>query len=383
MTNANFLKKAKELKVPDNFIEFLTTNGIADVESVALLASTEQEVDAKILAVAKNGGKEVVGVGGEIAVKKFWVACRKQFEAGKAGGKSTANEDGVPEDDANDIKKMWKELHGFVLPDAWSLTGTAQKQVWKDATAATPIVSVLLMEQLRLVSSLVRPTGTLMSMVPGKPTETYDLNVDSVADAMEVFVRARAWLMTTAYYSVASPQWLSLQTAIFASDKIMGLALQTNRGQGPPVAHLCAAWAATVMYWSESARISGNPLGQFVMNTGAWEHKWAWTPNASVGGQRQIANTSVDLPREVQSELERLRQVAKDHQSMMDRNRNFEKGKGGGGGNVTYKGNKNEFFDNGNNGKGSKSSKSGSKSKGGFSSRRERSPRRFSGRDSR
>ena len=155
----------------------------------------------------------------------------------------------------------------------------------------------------------------------------------------------------------------------------MGLSISTNRGQGPPVSHLCAAWAATVMYWSESSSISGRPLCEYVMNTGAWEHNWAWTSSANAGAQRQHLDASVDLPREVKNELDRLRLVARDHQSMLDRAKFADKG-GKGSSSITYKGNKGEFFDNG---KGGKNGKHLGKSKGNSSNRRERSPRRYGG----
>ena len=83
---------------------------------------------------------------------------------------------------------------------------------------------------------------------------------------MEVFLRARAWFVTMAFCSIENTNFLDLQNAIFASDKIMQKALQTSGGQYPPIGFLAGAWAQTIQYFSEQVRISGKPLTEFIQH---------------------------------------------------------------------------------------------------------------------
>ena len=124
--------------------------------------------------------------------------------------------------------------------------------------------------------------------------------------------------MTTSFCSISTPDFLDLQVAIFGSDTILALALKTDGGQHPPTHHLAAAWAHTIQYFSEQVRITGKPLSSFVQNTGAWEHRWTWSRpgnnNGEAGGNRET-----DLPREIVSEMRRLREEARLNQAANDR----------------------------------------------------------------
>ena len=142
--------------------------------------------------------------------------------------------------------------------------------------------------------------------------------IDSVHAPMEVYSRARAWFMTMAFVAIRKPAWFDFQTAIFASDKIMELVLQTSNGISPPVTHFVTAWAATANHFSEQVRISGKPLVQFVTNTGAWVHRWSWAaPAGSSGHPRAL----MDLPPAVAADVEHLRAQARQWQSMAARQR--------------------------------------------------------------
>ena len=148
--------------------------------------------------------------------------------------------------------------------------------------------------------------------------EAAETITDVVHDNMEVYLRARGWLMTMAMLSIRKPVWFNLQTAIFAADKIMSLCLTTTNGVYPTTDHLSAAWASTVHFWSEQVRITNQSLDGFVKNTGTWEHKWASPPANSSGGH---SDATTSLPTEIAAELLRLQKVAREHQSMVDKHK--------------------------------------------------------------
>ena len=96
----------------------------------------------------------------------------------------------------------------------------------------------------------------------------------------------------------------------------MDLVQQNSRGMSPPVAHFVAAWATTVHHFSEQVQISGKPLLEFVVNTGAWEHRWYWAAPAGTSGN---SGSTVDLPPYIAADVEQMREQARN------------KGKTGGG----------------------------------------------------
>ena len=256
---------------------------------------------------------------------------------------------GLPHEVELDIKRLWSETHGFVLPDAWLLQTTSQKSLWKEVNNSPPKVEVMLMEQLRLASSTIRNPGAMLDTIHG-PTE--------------VFMRARAWFFTISYVSIRRKSFLPLQAAIFGSEKIMALCLKSNNQ--PPTSHLAEAWAATVSYFGEQVRVSGKDLEQYVMNTGAWEHKRSSSGNAN-GGSR---GGTVDLPSDLQDELRRVRAEARATQAANDRLRLELRNANNGGGNNYAK---NDWHKGGK----SKGGKGHGKSKGKKDHNdRERSPRR-------
>ena len=349
----------------EEFFTFLETSGVGDCESLALMAASELAVKIDILEVVKAGGVKL-DLKGNVGVLKLWLACRKIVDSPallKQVQEEAKPSLGLPVEIETDLKKKWLKKHGFAIPDAWLVHEEMQKKIWRDVTAEPPRVDILLLEQLRLSTSLTRTSCTLLKATPGMQVEATSSNVEMIGGPMEVFMRARAWFITTSFCSAADPDFLSLQVAIFGSDKIMTLALQTDHGQHPPTDFLAAAWAKTVQYFGEQVRISGKPLADFVQNTGAWEHKWTWTNKYDNRGSSSREN---DVSSELAAEMKRLRVEAKANQAANDRlrdelrsvglesNRRSENGEGKGG--------KNNKYNKKGSGKGGKNTKNGNSS---------------------
>ena len=338
MADQQFLSLAQGFKVPEGFVSFLTSSDLADSDSVALMAATEQGIEDGILKPAKAAGIDLSNIAHQIAVKKLWLACRARLSKSSEtpSANSETSRDKIPTEVHNDLQGRWRELHGFVLPDSWLLTSQCQVKIWNDSTLQSPRVTILLMEQMRLLSNMGKSSLPVMSAVPGRAIELQECIVDSVTDNMEVYVRARAWLMTTALVNIRQPTWFGIQTAIFASDKIMTKCLAVQNGINATPQHLSAAWAQTIHHWSEQVRISGQALGSFVQQTGSWEHFWTWSPTR--GGQVQEGalgkgnhDDLENMPKEVRNELYRLRKLAREHQSNVDKQRNEERRRTEGG----------------------------------------------------
>ena len=120
------------------------------------------------------------------------------------------------------------------------------------------------MECLRLLSQRSRASGTSVNVVPGQAVSATTVDIDVLPNSMEVFTRARAWFVTLAFISIRNPKWFDLQTALFAAEKVLELVQCTSGGVAPPLSHFIGAWAATVNYFSEQVRITGESVIVFV-----------------------------------------------------------------------------------------------------------------------
>ena len=322
-SDGEFDALAISLAFPAAFTKFLKDKGIADAESVALMASDEKELHRDIFDVAKAAGVDITQLNEKIAIKKLWIRCRKSLDTGSLSASTPAEkvEEGIPKEHAKNIKSLWERTHGFSLPDSWLLNAAGQRKLWNDFNNSPPKIELMLMESIRLASSFLRTSGTTFSVVPGKNVSASAEVADNVHAQVEVFTRARAWFLTIAYITIGRNGFLTLQTAIFASEKIMSLCLRTRKGVAPPIHFLVTAWAATISHFSEQVRIQ-NPttLDALVHNTGAWEHFWDNPPVESSGSENHsVPDTKVDLPPDVVLEMTRLKHEARQLQSANDR----------------------------------------------------------------
>ena len=154
----------------------------------------------------------------------------------------------------------------------------------------------------------------------GKAVEASAVILDAVVRPLEVYMRCRAWFMTLAYVTIRNRSYFDLQAAVFASEKVLQLVSQTFNGHVAPTTFYVSAWAATVHYFVEQARITSDSLSSIVRNTGAWEHKWTcWQPSAGHSGG--AARVIPDAPAAATEEVDRLRAAVKAWQSKADSHR--------------------------------------------------------------
>ena len=298
------------------FEKFLITQKIFEIGSYGVLAAIESDVKAEIMDPATTAGVSFELLGDKVAPKKLWALCRKHMALHKPASPLEADEP-LPEETEKDIKHHWQSSHGFVLPDAWLLVATLQGKLWRGVCQNPPRIEVLMVESLRTLANSEKPFGTQMAVVPGKAVEASAVIADAAVSQLDVYVRCRAWLMTLAYVTIRNKSYFDLQTAIFASEKILALVSQTfDDGHVAPTSFYVSAWASTVHYFSEQARVTSGPLKSIVMNTGAWEHKWTcWQPNKNGGGATRGVP---DLPPAIANELEKLRTPVKMWQGKAD-----------------------------------------------------------------
>ena len=216
-----------------------------------------------------------------------------------------------------------------------------QGRMWRLATAEPQQTDTTLAEHLRVLSSITRPCGTVVSLVPGKAVSASEVHIDAVTRPIEMYVRARAWFCTMAFVSIRKPTFFDYQTAIYGSDRILSFVSQTFGGFPAPTSHYIDAWAGTVHHFAEQVRVNKMTLREAVLGAGNWEHKWTnYTPQVSSGSQGSqgqgsqlaiAAGAAADMPADLAAEVARLRKEVGQWQSVADRHRSqLESGQGSG-----------------------------------------------------
>jgi len=314
---------ATAVGLDETVIAWLSAEGVFDYESVALMAASEGAVQSAMIepAVAKNV-ECLKTIKGKITLTKFWVACRKLYETDRAPEPPISALDApIPQVEDADLKTRWANKHGFVLPDAFLLIDTVQGKMWRDANAMPARVSVWLAESLRPRSCVDKTVGHQLSIVPGKVAEAVAVVADDVAVPFELFVRARAFFMTLSYVALPKGDWFPYQSAVAASEQVLGHIMATYNGRTPPVKFLSQAWAATIHQLSEQVRVSGRSPREILDNTGSWEHRWKWAPGASseAGSGNSPAHIAMpDVNSDLKAQLDKMKTQVQSMQSQRD-----------------------------------------------------------------
>ena len=92
-----------------------------------------------------------------------------------------------------------------------------------------------------------------------------------------------------------------------ASEIVLMQIMCTYEGRSPPVAFLTAAWAWTIHHISEQIRMTARSAKEVIENTGAWEHRWKWTPSTAASGGSGSSNAGVPDNKKLQNELDAMR----------------------------------------------------------------------------
>jgi hypothetical protein len=308
------------LTFPDKFEEFLLVQGILTASDYATLAAEETLVKAEIIDPAKSAEVLFTKLEHKVSVTKLWVLCKDS--GSKPGGSvAGASEDSMPEETVKDVKESWFKKLGFHPPDAMLLIAETQTKIWRSVTLRPARVDVFMIEKLRTLANSERPFGTQVSVVPGQAVEAQAVVVDVASKHIEIYLRVRAYFMTVAYVNIRNPTWFDYQTAIFASEQVLTLLMQTFNKLTPPVTFYIEAWGQKIHHFSEQVRVSGDSMAVVVRNTGGCLTFWnCWTspPNQSGGGG---STSGPDIPAAVEAEIRKLREQARTWQAQSDRHR--------------------------------------------------------------
>ena len=154
-----------------------------------------------------------------------------------------------------------------------------------------------------------------MAIVPGQPAMAESIIADQVERSFELYVRARAFFHTLALVTVLAPDYFPLQTAMMASEMVLAAVSASYGGRAPPVLFLIKAWAETIHYFSECARMSRRTMKDIVENVAGWENRWKWSPGPGDGPRGAVEPDSRDLENTVASMRGQVRAMQRQAQA--------------------------------------------------------------------
>ena len=312
------------LSVPEDFKQFIIAQGIKTAEDFGKLCSSEDGVKTEIIEPAKTANVKFDTLLTKSVIVQLWGVCRETIktQAATKDDGNAASDAPIPKPSADDIAKVWKNLHAFVLPEDWLLIAGLQGKVWRAITADPPTVPVLLVEHLRTLANKDKPVGAQLCLVPGRPLETIGVVSDLCTKPIELYMRIRSFFYTMAYVSVRDTSFFDIQTALFMSEKVLNFVSQTFKNQVPPTAFYVQAWASTAHHLSEQVRISGSTLRDACLQTAGWEHRWtSWSPVAGVGDNNQKekqnhgGGSHADIPKQILDDIQKAKANAQRWQS--------------------------------------------------------------------
>ena len=175
-------------------------------------------------------------LGTQASIQLFWHACRDDWKGERKSieGRNVEEDAPIPEKAEIKLTDLWKKKHNFVLPDGQLLTAYQQGKVWRDLQLSPPQIDKWFAMKLRTMGEgNPKRTGTTMTFVQGKPVEQLEVVLDAVEDKMELWMRIRAWLFTTAFCTIDKPDFFPLQDAMQTSEHFLKLLTATYRKQRP------------------------------------------------------------------------------------------------------------------------------------------------------
>ena len=173
----------------------------------------------------------------------------------------------------------------------------------------------LLAEELRTLACHSKSKPQLaLDCVQGQPVLAKEVLVDGVFRPIELYIRCRAYFHTVAYTSIGKTSFFSLQDAIYASERVLSLLMETYGGVAPHMQFLNSAWASTVHHFSEQVRVNKMTLCDSVRASSGWEPKFTSWKNDTSGGEC----TGPDLRQDVADHIADLRSQVKAAQGRAD-----------------------------------------------------------------
>ena len=116
-----FATTAKVAALPAFVKWLIEEGGLHDYTDVAISGTSEDSFEEKIIKLMES--ENVDGIkrpGNKVALKKFWIACRDQFDADRKP-RSDDNfqmDDPIPKVAEKIIVGLWADRHKFELPDS-------------------------------------------------------------------------------------------------------------------------------------------------------------------------------------------------------------------------------------------------------------------------
>ena len=270
----------------EEFVAWLKTLGALEIEGVALLAPTEEKLEA-LFDTMKGAGVPTEALGNRLKIKKVWSRCRAAHAAGTTGGApSSTQQDALPDGVARSLKDLWTSQHHFTILATRLLAVHQVRQIHEAIHASPRTMPSLVISKMKL-STYGQPTNDQEGLLvrPGHPVEA--VQPEEVKATFDVFIRIRAFFTTVAYTSIDQVEFFDYQSCEGIVDNIFFWLYKRHKGERPNLAFFLDAFTSTMQIFQEAVR-NGRPLKAVVNNYAEYQHHWTvYVPNGQDNTQQE------------------------------------------------------------------------------------------------
>ena len=218
--NPSFAALCAQAGVPDEFTAWLVAEDVLDSDTYASLSALESGVAESITSAYITKDRVFPSMGKRATPVKLWRLCRAAMTSSTSKPGESAEDTPLDPSIAVDLKGTFSLMHQIVLPDSMLLVPTLQNKIYWDIVKSQPVITPLLLESIRTMSSSDRPTAQVLKYTPGKAIVGAEVIIDAVDGYGEVYERTEAWFYTVAFCSAGNPAFFDMQSALMCSKNI-------------------------------------------------------------------------------------------------------------------------------------------------------------------
>ena len=305
--------------------EFLLSDDVQckTVTQFAVIVTKEDDLVKDLL---EEAGLDKIKIGDKIAVRAAWHACRSTLNgtAEKTASSSSAVSK-MPEGAEARLRDAWKALHRINMSGAWLTNEEVMTKLYK-GLMATPkhlYVPDLACIGRRCALSQKPMRGTLIT---DNGIENMDFTLNPCTTHPDIFLRIRAYVMTIAWLSVLTPEFLTFETAIEVVDYIFEAINMRADGKRPSLQCITQCFLSMFSEYAKGLQNEQSVLDSWLKEKNNWHHYWKesivsfeHSPSSGDQGSKATSAASAALPADIGNMVQSNNNLIRTFQGQMDR----------------------------------------------------------------
>ena len=266
----------EQFGVPQTLRDFLTANGVTTVDKLAASVSEEARIGPDIIEASGGTG---LTLGDKGSVRLAWSEARKNSgvfsSSGSAATSASAGQSitKMPAGSEARLRDLWFKKHSFNLGGAWLITEGEMAKVYAGLQATPKYLFIPdVMSIVRRCDLQQKPKKGQLITEDGVQPMNY--TVSPCTTHPEFFLRIRAFIMTICWLSIATPMFLTYETALDVCEYIFDSINCRPDGKRPSLESLTAVYFAMFGEYAKQLQNQGTVLEDWLLAHVHWQHFW-------------------------------------------------------------------------------------------------------------